>query len=105
MSMQPMRVTGLCVCRDASCTACRSTAGAVNASTPQLLLFLVRQAGTVPDDDSIIGVHVPALQRQQRESLNDLTVRAKAMRSAGGVVILFADYADLTNRFKVDPPK
>jgi hypothetical protein len=102
MSMQPMRVTGLCVCRDASCTACRSAAGAVNASTPQLLLFLVRQAGTEPDDDSITGVRVPALQRQQGESLDDLTDSAKAMRSVGDVVILFAD---LTNRFKLDPHK
>ena len=70
----------------------------------------MRQAGTESDDESIVGLRgdgdrVPALQRQHGESLDELTDRAKAMRTTGGVVILFADYADLTNRSKADPHK
>lgn len=60
-----------------------------NPKTPQLLLFLVRQAGTESGgDDSITGIRgdgdrLPALQRQQGETVDALTDRARAM--AGGV--------------------
>ncbi len=65
-----------------------------NPKAPQLLLFLVRQAGTESEgEDSITGIRadgdrLPALQRQQGESVDDLTERARAMVTGGGVVIV-----------------
>ena len=65
-----------------------------NPIAPLLLLFLVRQAGTESDgDDSITGIRgdgdrLPALQRQQGESVDDLTERARGMITGGGVVFV-----------------
>jgi hypothetical protein len=61
--------------------------------TPSLLLFLRRQAGTESGDELITGIRadgdrLPALQRQQGESVNELTDRARTMITGGGVVIV-----------------
>jgi hypothetical protein len=61
--------------------------------TPPLLLFLLRQAGTESGDESITGIRadgdrLPALQRQDGESVDQLTGRARAMITGGGVVIV-----------------
>ena len=63
-----------------------------NPKAPQLILFLVRQAGTeLGGDDSITGIRgdgdrLPALQRQQGETVDALTDRARALIIGGGVV-------------------
>ena len=63
-----------------------------NPKAPQLILFLVRQAGTeLAGDDSITGIRgdgdrLPALQRQQGETVDALTDRARALITGGGVV-------------------
>ena len=65
-----------------------------NPIAPLLLLFLVRQAGTESDgDDSITGIRgdgdrLPALQRQQGETVEALTDRARALITGGGVVVV-----------------
>ena len=65
-----------------------------NPKAPQLLVFLVRQAGTESDgDDSITGIRgdgdrLPALQRQQGETVDALTDRARALITGGGVVFV-----------------
>ena len=65
-----------------------------NPKAPQLLLFLVRQAGTESGgDDLITGIHadgdrLPALQRQHGETVDALTDRARALIAGGGVVVV-----------------
>ena len=65
-----------------------------NPKAPQLILFLVRQAGTeLAGDDSITGIRgdgdrLPALQRQQGETVDALTDRARALITGGGVVVV-----------------
>ena len=65
-----------------------------NPELPQLLLFLIRRAGTESDgEDSITGIRadgdrLPALQRQQGESVEAMTDRARAMITGGGVVVV-----------------
>ena len=65
-----------------------------NPELPQLLLFLIRRAGTESDgDDSITGIRadgdrLPALQRQQGETVDALTDRARALITGGGVVFV-----------------
>ncbi len=76
-----------------------------NPKAPQLILFLVRQAGTESaGDDSITGIRFGdgrILLRQQGEGLDALQGRARAMIAGSGVVTLFAvyaDFADFANR-------
>ena len=65
-----------------------------NPKAPQLLLCLVRQAGTESGGDDLItgirgdGDRLPALQRQHGETVDALTDRARAMITGGGVVIV-----------------
>ena len=65
-----------------------------NPKAPQLILFLVRQAGTESaGDDSITGIRgdgdrLPGLQRQQGETVDALTDRARALITGGGVVVV-----------------
>ena len=65
-----------------------------NPELPQLLLFLIRQVGTESDgEDSITGIRadgdrLPALQRQQGESVEAMTDRARAMITGGGVMVV-----------------
>lgn len=60
----------------------------------QLLLFLVRQAGTeTTGEDAITGIHadgdrLPALQRQHGETVDSLTDRARLLIRGGGVVVV-----------------
>lgn len=61
---------------------------------PQILLFLVQRAGTESiGDDSITGIYtdvdnLPALQRQQGESVDSMTDRARLLIRGGGVVVM-----------------
>ncbi len=65
-----------------------------NPIAPLLLLFLVRQAGTESEgEDSIAGIRadggrLPALHRQQGETVDALTDRARALITGGGVVFV-----------------
>ena len=68
-----------------------------NPTAPQLLLCLLRQAGTESGgDDSITGIRsdgdrLPALKRQHGETVDALTDRARAMITGGGVVVVRYD--------------
>lgn len=69
-------------------------------TAPLLVLFLVQRAGT-EGTDTVTGIRFDdgrTLPRQPGESLDTLQSRAKAMITGGGVVTLFADYADFPNR-------
>jgi hypothetical protein len=63
-------------------------------TAPQLLVFLVRQAGTESEcDNSITGIcgdgdRLPALHRQQGETVEALTNRARELITGGGVVVV-----------------
>ena len=74
-----------------------------NPKAPQLLLFLVRQAGAESGgDDAITGIRadgdrLPALQRQHGETVEAMTERARAMITGGGVVVVHYMRDDLNN--------